>query len=235
MIYITTYPLTQRINPMRKLLLTAAAVAAAMGLACAAEPTGTLTDARDGQKYRTVVIGGKRWMARNLNYKTDSSWCYGDGYDDKSSDYCKEYGRLYVWNAALKACPSGYHLSTNQEWRDLITAVGGNDSAGKILKMKSGWPFYYYRRRDDKSVKSGSGTDVYGFSALPGGRRGIYSGGEYYYSEAVSYGLWWTATPENRYPNEALYQSMALNEDDVFEDRREKNEGLSVRCVADTP
>jgi hypothetical protein len=37
MIYITPYPLTQRINPMRKLLLTTAAVAAAIGLAVAVE------------------------------------------------------------------------------------------------------------------------------------------------------------------------------------------------------
>jgi hypothetical protein len=48
-------PLTQRINPMRKLLLTTAAVAAAIAVAVAGEPSfGTLTDARDGQTYRTV-------------------------------------------------------------------------------------------------------------------------------------------------------------------------------------
>jgi len=45
MSYITAYPLTQRINPMRKRVPTAAAVAG--------EPFfGTFADERDGQTYR---------------------------------------------------------------------------------------------------------------------------------------------------------------------------------------
>jgi len=112
---------------MRKLLLTTAAVAAAIGLAGCG--SGTLIDGRDGQRYKTVKIGRQIWMAENLNYQTDSSWCYND-----SLTYCKKYGRLYDWNAANKACPDGYHLPSREEWNHLVLLSGGWQLAGKMLQ-----------------------------------------------------------------------------------------------------
>lgn len=80
-----------------------------------------LTDPRDGQIYRTVTIGGKVWMATNLNYTTASgSWCYNN------QEYnCKAYGRLYKWGYAKYACPEGWHTPSKYEWKIFIDNFGG--------------------------------------------------------------------------------------------------------------
>jgi uncharacterized protein (TIGR02145 family) len=135
----------------------------------------TFTDGRDGRTYRTVKIGGQTWMAENLNYKTDSSWCYKN-----SASNCNAYGRLYSWNAAMKACPAGWHLPSEEEWEELFRFVneehkhssrgsdgsdGTYNDAYKKLKSKRGWGNISFIT----SVDNGNGTDDYGFRAMPGG------------------------------------------------------------------
>jgi uncharacterized protein (TIGR02145 family) len=168
----------------------------------------------DGQKYRTVVIDGKRWMAENLNYQTDSSWCY-----ENNTDSCAKYGRLYVWKAAMSACPNGWKLPSREEWEDLKEAVGGYRIAGKMLKATSGWNV------------DGNGTDEYGFSALPGGRR-QYNG---VYLNVGDYGSWWTAyeycTGTGNCRDGAYCNEMSNNLPNVFEWGYYKFIGRSVRCI----
>ena len=83
------------------------------------ERVRTMTDPRDGQLYPTMGVPGTLWLAFNVGFKTAESWCYGD------RENCGEYGRLYSWEAAKNACPSGWHLPTETEWFDLIEALGG--------------------------------------------------------------------------------------------------------------
>jgi len=109
--------------------------------------SGTITDSRDSKPYKWVKIGEQYWLAENLNYAADGK-CY-----DNDPANCTEYGRLYDWETANTACPSGWRLPSKDDWDVLITAVGGYETAGKYLKSKSGW----------------NGEDKFGFSALPGG------------------------------------------------------------------
>jgi len=104
----------------------------------------TLTDKRDGKKYKTVIIGERTWMAENLNYEANGSKCY-----DNKPENCDKYGRLYDWNTAKEACPSGWHLPSDEEWK-IDRYVGGKE-AEKKLKSKSGWD------------EDGNGTDDFGF------------------------------------------------------------------------
>jgi len=191
---------------------------------------GTFTD--NNITYNTVKIGSQTWMAENLKHKmadSTGSWCYGQGgsADDKNGNhrklspdeidaYCGEYGRLYNWETAKTACPSGWHLPSRGEWDKLMTAVGGPSTDGKKLKARSGWN------------DNGNGTNDYGFSALPGGLRDSYGG----FGSAGNYGVWWTAT-EYR-DNNAYYRRMGYDGDDVYESfyyYYGKASGYSVRCV----
>jgi len=144
------------------------------------KPTGTsFTDVRDGQSYRMVTIGTQTWMAENLNYDVPSSTrdvCY-----NKNSDNCSIYGRLYTWDDATSVCPVGWHLPSDDEWTTLEDFVGDSATAGTKLKSKSGWGGVY----------DWNGTDLYGFSALPGGFGGSDGGS---FSYVGTFGSWWSAT-----------------------------------------
>jgi uncharacterized protein (TIGR02145 family) len=195
---------------LRPLLFAVAAAAACAFNAAAQVPPGPgplLTDERDGKTYKTAGIGGRAWMAENLNYKTDKSWCYDD---DESN--CKKYGRLYTWEAAMAGCPSGWRLPTADEWKMFVGFVGG-EKAGQKLKSADGWG------------SSGKGTDDYGFSALPGGYRTQderFASGDYG-------ARWWTAT-ESTYKT-ADYRYISGSGGEIYLNGYSKSGGLSVRCV----
>ncbi|MDR2593129.1 MAG: hypothetical protein LBC59_10080 [Chitinispirillales bacterium] len=177
-------------------------------------------DSRDGRKYRTVKIGGKRWMAENLNYKPESGK-YRSIYSDNNF-YGKKYGKLYDWHTARTICPVGYHLPCREEWNSLLNAAGGKETAGKKLKARSGWDRYIVDKND------GNGTDDYGFSALPGG------GFDKHFYGYGSRGLWWAVT-ECGDSTTAYYIDIDSNYDEVMEGKpiNMSDDALSVRCVQD--
>jgi len=163
--------------------------------------------------YETVIIGGKKWMTKNLNVETVDSWCY-----ENSMDSCAKYGRLYTWDAAMTACQLiGLRLPFKEEWEDLVSAVGGENIAGKKLKSTRGW--------DDFNGNNGNGTDEFGFSALQGG---YHNSGDYSV-DVGKIGYWWTAT--ELVGSHAYRRNIYYKYDKVYEDNYFKIDGFSVRCV----
>lgn len=191
---------------------------------------GSMTDFRDGQTYKTVKIGEQVWMAENLNFETDSSFCYNN-----DENNCNKFGRLYTWAAAVGksesecgydhlcslpseniqgVCPNGWHLPSKTEYENLITAVGGLSTVGNELKSTFGW-------------NNGNGADSFGFSALPAGYRFDYG----VFSNRGNCTSFWSASEgfSNGAYNMDLY--CLLNDVQVY--YYSKGHAFSVRCLQD--
>ena len=199
---------------------------------------GTMTDARDGQVYKTVAIGSQTWMAENLNYsdKNISGYCYGD---DASN--CSKYGRLYLWSAAMDSagafstagkgcgkgkvcnangtvrgvCPEGWHLPSDNEWKYLWALVGGTSVAGAKLKSTSGW------------YNDGNGTDSFGFAVLPAGYRDNFGN----YNDDGLYAFFWSSSENDGYY--AYHWFFDYDRGHVRHNDYSKDYGFPVRCLSD--
>ena len=166
-----------------------------------------IKDARDKQKYRTVVIDGRTWMADNLNYNVPGSTCYRE-----DEDNCMVYGRLYSWEAAKSACPAGFRLPTNEEYESLWKAAGGDFNAGYLLKANYGW--------------SGetNGNDSLKFSAMPAGN--MFDDGTY--GNENKFAFFWSSETEGDKASVWYLTSKSMGFSFMM---KPKNFGFSVRCV----
>lgn len=202
--------------------------------------TGIFTDPRDGQTYETVVIGSQTWMAENLAYipevfppdEDGGIWVndyFGSyvGTAEKTNNYNK-YGCLYNWKTAMNSCPDGWHLPSDDEWKQLEMYLGtmsqkeadqkgwrGFDEEGKHLKSKDGWS------------NEGNGDDTWGFRALPGGHR--YSSGSFH--SIGGYSDFWTATEGS--DTTAWGRGLSTGYSGVYRSDEDKKSGSYVRCIKD--
>ncbi|HEY3389505.1 MAG TPA: fibrobacter succinogenes major paralogous domain-containing protein [Prolixibacteraceae bacterium] len=180
------------------------------------------TDARDGKTYKSIKIGNQEWMAENLAFKTESgSWNPGG-----ITDNFNKYGYLYTWEAAKQAVPNGWHLPTDEEWKELEIFLGMSQSdadeinyrgtnEGDKLKSLTGWS------------ENGNGTDNVGFTALPAGLR-TNSGSFFVYTW---YSYWWTATESDN--SNAWFRLIVHYRSKIGRNQSFKEDAYSVRCVKD--
>jgi len=191
---------------------------------------GEMTDSRDGQTYKTVKLGDQTWLAHNLNYETDDgSWCY----DDDPAN-CEIFGRLYDWEAAMAACPDGWHLASDGEWSALIkyldpkadpSSITESSIAGGMLKatgtMEDGTGPW-------KSPNEGA-TDASGFSSEAGGAR--YEDGSYIV--LGMHAIYWTSSEYDA--NGVWFRILDYGIADIYRDYVgiTKGMGISVRCMMD--
>jgi uncharacterized protein (TIGR02145 family) len=190
-----------------------------------------LYDSRDENRYKTVEIGGVRWMAENLRFAVPGSFCYED-----KDVRCRSYGRLYPWHVAMRlpedfianpveggitvehqgVCPAGWHIPSQKDWDKLVEDVSQmkKGSVASALKMREGW------------VRGGAPiSESSGFKAIPAGAR--YSDGEF--AELGTSTYFWEASGGN--DAGAGYWNLINSKDELTRAEDFENAAFSVRCV----
>jgi len=223
--------------------------------------TGTMTDI-DGNVYKTVKINNHWWMAENLkvkryrngdsiiyvaehNYYLDSArwnkldsgaYCIIDNSNVNAQNYQgKMFGFLYNAFTLMDArniAPDGWHIPSDQEWKDLEISLGmdasdanlmswrGTDQGNK-LKIYTGW-------KKPGDIYSSWGTNESGFTALGGGccmYNGVWGN-----PGTFSTGFWWTSSTYNGLP---IYRYLDYNKANVFRFYGQPTYGFSIRCIMD--
>jgi len=186
---------------------------------------GLLFDSRDGQTYQTVTIGTQCWMKQNLNYGTavsDITLQFNNSIAEKScynslATNCNTYGGIYTWDEAMDygtnqtgICPSGWHIPTNLEWNILMSYLGS--TAGQQMKA---------------SPSTWDGTDMSGFTALPGG---IGQGSNFVMLGSRE--TFWSST-QYSITTDAYDYDLSTGSNSLTEANNNKNSGYCIRCLKD--
>jgi uncharacterized protein (TIGR02145 family) len=197
---------------------------------------------------KTVKIGKQEWMAENLNastfrngdpipeVKSDEAWTKAgeEGkpawcYYENDPENGKVYGKLYNWyavNDSRGISPQGWHIPSDNEWKELEKYLGMRSKEIDDLKFRG-------KDKGGKLKKPGIilwkapnvATNESGFSALPGGYR--FSFGDYLSMGYSAY--FWSPTELNS--DYAWCRSLSHDNSEVYRDYNYKLYGYSVRCV----
>jgi uncharacterized protein (TIGR02145 family) len=177
---------------------------------CFSQVRDTLVDSRDGQSYAIVKIGKQWWMAENLNFDASGSFCY-----EREAHHCNTHGRLYTYESAKHACPTGWHVPSHDEWTDLSDYLGGEEVAGiKLIKTAT-------------KAAAAASMNSSGFSALPSGYRNVKG----VFTRMDSYAIWWTSTEYNA--SMAWTRYLLWNNNYFYSHYDRKTCAASIRCVMD--
>ena len=198
-----------------------------------------------GKGYSVVKIGEQLWMAENLAWlpsvsnsndeSTVDPYYYVYAYEGsnvseaKQTDNYSTYGVLYNYPASIIACPEGWHLPSDDEFKVLEEFLGMSmddiariefrlsGNVGRKLKSTSGW------------INDGNGTNNYGFNLLPGGLR-WHEGYFEYIGDWV--GLWTSSVNINLNTMFWCRGADAAN-DGFLRDDALRDFGYSVRFIKD--
>ncbi len=200
----------------------------------------------EGQVYNPILIGDQCWLKENMNVGimingnddmsdngTIEKYCYGN-----VPAYCDMYGGLYQWdemmqyvttNGAQGICPPGWHIPTDEEWKQLEGTVddtyGYPDPQWDNIELR-GYNCGFKLKTTGGWSGDGNGSDLFGFSARPGGHR--TANGYHYILESAAF---WTST--EAVSNNAWFRQFLHTSDKIWRNYTVDFAGFSVRCIKD--
>ncbi len=187
----------------------------------------------DENMYNTLIIGTQTWFQENLKttkyrdgtnidfitnnaeWSNNTSGAYCDNSNNPNNS--ETYGRLYSSYAARNGhnlCPTGWRVSTDEDWKTLTDFLGGEDIAGAKLK-EAGTSHWL--------LGNIYATNESGFTALPGGGRSNDGS----FDDVGLTGYWWSHPPNDS--NGIHY--MVTGNSKVVKGTVVPNSGFSVRCI----
>jgi uncharacterized protein (TIGR02145 family) len=180
---------------------------------------GIMVDERDNSYYRWSKIGEQIWMAENLKYKLDEHSVM-----DKQIGYSNYKGRFYNYSQAMTSCPKGWHLPSDEEWKELelIAGVGPKDINVEGLISREG-------------IDALPGAELIGSSQLmfyahtPGAVSESYT--RYSISAAGENGYFWTSTKSDEV--NAKFRMVSPSFNGIVRDNMGAQNYFNCRCVED--
>ncbi len=202
-----------------------------------------ITDPRDSITYGTVTYenifpDGKSmtWFSENLVFEMDGSHerIPFSSQNIKNYDY---YGRIirfpryYTWDAALIACPEGWHLPSFGEWDFIVNKFGGVNSAQlafqDYLYDYKGRPYIYnYHLSYDKKVYNKSKLNIRSSGRLIGPNPDNKTS-----RVDINGSFHWTSTSNDE--ETAWFISLEGGYSGVIYKYYKKSNWMCVRCVKD--
>jgi uncharacterized protein len=207
----------------------------------------------DGNVYQVVQIGNQVWVAENLkvthyedgtaitNVTDDATWgaltteayCI---FNNNASNEVDTYGALYNWYAATDSrniAPAGWHVPTDDEWKELEMYLGmsqseadtegssrGTNEGSKLADNANLW--------NSGALENDSEFGSSGFTALPVGYRSYNTGN---FLSMGQYADFWSATEGDS--SKAWYRTLNYNDSGVSRYDYNMRAGFAIRLVRD--
>lgn len=190
--------------------------------ACTFAQSDTFEDPRDGQEYGIKTIGNLVWMTENLRHQQDGMVCYNN-----DTKMCEELGGLYTFESARTACPTGWRLASDNDFKDL-------ESALSIPKSELNYNDYMKHRgtsvgpRLKSGGNSGLELKISGYASSQGGKWSFDGiGGD----RPRSY-FWTSTTEKSNGETQVFRRRIEAKNGSIFRfSNPSEGYAISVRCV----